>query len=74
MSDSFGKILIITGIVMIIVGILILIAQKSFGSEEIPGTIKISTRNFTVFFPILASIVISVILSFVLNLAFRFLK
>ena len=71
MSDSLnyiGKFLIVTGIIISLVGVLLLIFRNSgipfLG--KLPGDIVIQKKNFTVYFPIATSILLSIILSLII--------
>jgi hypothetical protein len=65
--DSFGKILISIGILLVIVGGIMVVGNK-FGLGKLPGDIFIQKGNFTFFFPLASSIIISLILTLLLKL------
>lgn len=67
---DFGKTLIGLGIVLIIVGIVVTIAGR-LGLHRLPGDIVYRRGNFTFAFPIVTCIVLSVLLTIILNLVFR---
>lgn len=60
---EFGKTLIILGGVLVVVGALLTFGGKLPWLGRLPGDIVIERDNFTFYFPIATSIVISVILS-----------
>jgi len=62
---SIGKTLILFGIVLIAAGIFLQLAHRIPWLGKLPGDILIQKKNFTVYFPITTSIVISIILSLV---------
>ncbi len=69
---DIGKLLIILGSVILIAGLALSYAPwliNWFG--KLPGDINIKNENSTVFIPITSMIVISLILTLVLNLVFR---
>ncbi len=69
---SFGKILIYAGLLMTGIGLLLNFAPwliNWFG--RLPGDIRIEEENKFLFFPITSMIVISIILSIIVNLFFR---
>ena len=69
---DIGKILIILGSLILVTGIAISFAPwliNWFG--KLPGDIHIKNENSTVFIPVTSMIVISLVLSVVLNLIFR---
>ena len=66
-----GKLLILFGLGMMIIGIIILLADKlSLG--RLPGDIVIRRENFTFAFPLATCIIVSVILTAILWLVFKF--
>jgi len=58
-----GKTLIILGLVFLITGALVLFIGKYPGFKSLPGDILIKRENFTFYFPLGTSILISLILS-----------
>ena len=68
--QGLGKILIITGIVLIILGVLFVLFNKlPFG--KLPGDIVIKKGNFTFYFPLGLSIIASIILTLIMYLISR---
>lgn len=63
---SFGKLFISIGLIMIIIGGIFLLGEK-FGLGKLPGDIFIQKGNFTFFFPIVSTLIISLILTLILN-------
>ena len=63
---GLGKLLILLGAVLIITGAAFVLAEKIPWLGRLPGDIYIERRNFTFFFPLTTSILISVVLSLVL--------
>lgn len=66
-----GKTLILLGVLLIIVGGVFTLGGRIPWFGRLPGDICIQKRNFTLFFPITTSIIISVILSLVFILLKR---
>ncbi|MCX7919732.1 MAG: DUF2905 domain-containing protein [bacterium] len=71
-----AKLLILTGIGLVIIGILVYFSEKIpigkwFHIGKLPGDIYIQKKNFTFYFPITSCIVISVILTFLMWILFR---
>jgi hypothetical protein len=60
---SAGKILIIAGVVAIALGGLLLLSGKVPWLGRLPGDIIIERKNFTFYFPLGTSIILSVILT-----------
>jgi hypothetical protein len=72
--QSIGKYFIIFGAIILIVGILFTFFPKLGFLGKLPGDIQIKRENFTFYFPIVTSILISVIITLVLwviNFLFR---
>jgi hypothetical protein len=63
-----GKSIIFIGIVLIIVGILMTVADKVPGVGKLPGDIFIKKENFSFYFPLTTCILLSVILSAIMYL------
>jgi hypothetical protein len=60
-----GKVLIICGVILVIVGLLFQFASKIPWLGRLPGDVKIEKGNFTVYFPIMTSILLSIALSLI---------
>ncbi|MEW6770688.1 MAG: DUF2905 domain-containing protein [Bacillota bacterium] len=69
--QSFGKVLVITGILLLVLGGLMLLAGKIPGVGRLPGDIYYQRGNFTFYFPLATCILLSIILSIILSLFFR---
>ena len=68
-----AKIFIFIGVIFIIIG-LILYFFKDFPLFHLPGDIVIKKENFTFYFPITSSILISIILSTIFYVISRFFQ
>jgi len=68
-----AKIFIFIGVIFIIIGLLMYFF-KDFPLFNLPGDIVIKKENFTFYFPVTSSIVISVVLSVVFYVLSRVLK
>jgi membrane protein implicated in regulation of membrane protease activity len=69
--NGLGKLLILGGGLLIIIGAVVVLAGKIPWLGRLPGDIYVERPNFTFFFPLTTSILVSVILSLVLYLIFR---
>ncbi len=69
--SGVGKLLMIFGAIMLIVGAFIWLGGKIPGIGRLPGDIFIKRGNFSFYFPIVTCIVISIILSVIFNLLGR---
>ncbi len=73
MSD-LGKLLIAFGLVLALVGVVLVIAGRWPGAGwlgRLPGDIYIRRGNWTFYFPLATSILISIVLTIVLSLIGR---
>jgi len=66
-----GKLLIIFGIFFIIMGGILILAPKIPFLGKLPGDIYYRKGNFSIYFPLATSLLISLILTILLNLIFR---
>jgi uncharacterized protein HemY len=69
---ELGRMLIILGAVLITTGLVILGIQKLPFSGKLPGDILIKKEHFTIYFPLAASIIISILISLILYLIGKF--
>ncbi len=71
--ETIGRYLMIGGIVLFLVGGgLYLSAKFGLPLGRLPGDIRIEGENGTFYFPLATSILVSVVLTIILNLIFRF--
>ena len=63
-----GKLLILIGIVLIGLGIILVFFEKIPLIGKLPGDILIKKKNFTIYFPITTSILISILLTLIFYL------
>jgi len=60
---SFGKTLIIFGVILVGIGLLLALGDKIPWIGRLPGDIIIKRERFTFYFPLMTSIIISLILT-----------
>jgi len=68
---NFGRILIILGGILLITGIAITFLGRFTGLGRLPGDIFIQKGNFGFYFPVVSSIILSILLTVILNFIFR---
>ncbi len=68
MFGALGKMLILLGVLIIVIGLLLLVGEKIPWIGKLPGDIVIRKKNFTFYFPVVTSILISIILTLFLML------
>ncbi|HOE12075.1 MAG TPA: DUF2905 domain-containing protein [bacterium] len=66
--ESFGRILLFLGAVLMLLGLLFTFAGKIPWIGRLPGDIRIERENFSFYFPIVTCIILSVLLTILLNL------
>jgi len=74
MFGELGKILIIVGLLLMLVGALFLVFQRFPFLGHLPGDFSFKKGNFQFYFPCGTSILISVFLSILLTLIFWILS
>jgi len=62
-----GRILLVFGVLLVIVGGALML----FGRFHLPGDFTFRSGNVTVYIPVATSVILSVLLTIVLNLVFR---
>lgn len=65
---SFGKYLILFGIILVILGALLVVLPRIPWLGRLPGDILIRRKNFTFYFPLATSIILSIIITVLINL------
>ena len=68
--SGWGRLLLIFAAVIAVVGLILMAAGKGL-IPRLPGDISIERKNFRFYFPLGTSILVSVILTLLLNLFFR---
>ncbi|HOC45821.1 MAG: DUF2905 domain-containing protein [Syntrophorhabdaceae bacterium] len=63
-----GKMLIVVGIILIVLGLAYTYGPKIPWLGKLPGDISIKKDNFAFYFPIATSIIISIILSIIFSI------
>ncbi|GBF35327.1 hypothetical protein DCCM_4450 [Desulfocucumis palustris] len=69
--NGIGKIIVIMGIILVVTGLLLMFSGKIFNFGKLPGDILIRKGNFTFYFPLVSMILLSILLTVILNLFFR---
>ncbi len=74
--QGIGRTLVIMGVIIVVVGLFLIVAEKVnlplLG--KLPGDIYIRRKNFQFYFPIVTSIILSLVLSFIFYLISYFSK
>ena len=65
---SIGKTLVLFGIVLIVVGVLVQLFHKIPWIGRLPGDFYVKKENMSFYFPLTTSLLISLVLTLLLNL------
>jgi hypothetical protein len=65
---GLGKVLIVVGILLFLIGLLFIFKIQIPFLGKLPGDISIKGENYQFYFPITTSIILSIIISFLLYL------
>jgi len=68
--ETIGRFMLIFGGIILLVGLFLFLAGK-LGIGRLPGDIMIERGNFVFYFPLTTAIIISVILTLLLNVLWR---
>jgi heme/copper-type cytochrome/quinol oxidase subunit 2 len=69
---SLGKLLILAGLVLVLLGCFLTFGGKSFPLGRLPGDIRVERENFSFYFPVVSCIVVSVVFSLLFWIFSRF--
>jgi len=72
--EQLGKFLIMVAIIIAVAGVFIFIIGKGLGIGKLPGDIVIKRDGTRVFIPVATMILLSIILTIVVNLVLWFLR
>ena len=65
MADM-GRVLIVVGAVILVVGLLLTFGGRTFGLGRLPGDIVYRKGNFSFYFPVVTSLLLSLLLTAIL--------
>jgi len=71
---ELGRWIVITGVILIVVGALVMLAGRVPGVGRLPGDIVWRKGNFTLFAPLGTMLVVSVVLTIILSIIARWMK
>jgi hypothetical protein len=72
--SGIGRLLIFSGVVLLIVGLILALGGKIPFLGRLPGDIVLRRDGFTLFIPIVTMLIISVVLTILLNIIFRIFR
>ena len=62
---EFGKLLLILGILFVVIGLLLMLGPKIPFLGKLPGDFVVRRGNFTLYFPLATSILLSIVLTLI---------
>ncbi len=71
MPEGLGKMLVIMGLLITLAGAIIWLGSHLGNLGRLPGDIYFKKGNFTFYFPLVTSIIISLVLTIIINLISR---
>lgn len=73
--EPIARLLMIAGILLFMIGGLVfLLSRLGINLFQFPGDIRFQSNNLTCIIPLVSSILLSILLTVILNLAIRFLN
>ena len=73
--ENIARYIIFAGIALIVIGVIVFgLAKLNLPLGRLPGDIRIEGERGSFYFPITTSILVSIVLTIILNLIGRFLK
>jgi hypothetical protein len=74
MLVDLGRMLLIMGGLLLVIGLVLTLAGRIPGLGNLPGDIAIERDNFRLYAPIGTMIVVSLVLTLILNIVVRFFR
>ena len=71
---ELGKVLILIGFSITVIGFIIMFSTKFSFFGNLIGDIKYQNKNMKIYFPFTSMIIVSVILSFIINILYRLFR
>jgi hypothetical protein len=68
---DLGRTLVVLGVAVVVVGLVLMMAPSIPWLGKLPGDVHVRGERFTFYFPIVTCLVVSVLLTVVVNLFFR---
>ena len=73
--ENLARYIILAGILLIVIGVIVFgLAKLNLPLGRLPGDIHIEGKNGSFYFPLTTSILVSVVLTILLNVIGRFLR
>ena len=73
--ENIARFIILAGIALIVIGVIVFgLAKLNFPLGRLPGDIRIEGQNGTFYFPLATSILVSIVLTVLLNIVVRLFR
>jgi len=72
--EGMGKILLIVGGIIVVLGLILVFSQHIPFFGKLPGDIVIKKEGFSLYFPIVTFLILSLVLTITINLIIYFLN
>jgi hypothetical protein len=70
-TSELGRVLILLGILLLLVGVALVFADRIPWLGRLPGDIVVRRKGFTLYFPVVTALLLSLAVTLVLNLLKR---
>ena len=71
MTEGLGRIIIIVGVILVVLGLILAFGGRLPLLGKLPGDILIRKDGFTFYFPVVTLLLLSVILTLIINFIWR---
>jgi hypothetical protein len=68
MRGEIAKFLILAGVILVLAGVAVMLVPKIPWIGRLPGDIDVKGKNFRIYFPIVTCIILSILITILLNL------
>ena len=72
--EGIGKIITIVGIILVVLGLIFVLGDRSPFLGKLPGDILIKKGGISFYFPVITFLLVSVVLTIIINFILRFIK
>jgi hypothetical protein len=72
--EGIGKILLIVGGIIVILGLILVFSQHIPFLDKLPGDIFIKKDGFSFYFPIVTLLIVSVLITIIVNVVLHFMN
>lgn len=67
MWDYFGRVLVMFGILLVVMGLVFWAGGRILGLGRLPGDIVVQKENFSFYFPVVTCLLLSAVLTLILH-------